>query len=192
MDKYLNFSQLAMSEKEGRDYEIVVRRRKGAQFAVLAPHGGRIELKTDVIAKYIAGDEFSLYCFKGCKKNGNRDLHITSHNFDEPRCLRLIRQNNWIITVHGCKEGGEEVFLGGLDEQLIIDIANAITKVGLTAVMKGHNYPGKSRRNICNRGTSNMGVQFELTMPFRIGSKLPQFVDAVRGVLLACQATRNT
>ena len=187
MDKYSSYDELATSEKEGADYERVVRARAGALVAVIAPHAGGIEPKTGPIAQDIAGAEFSLYCFRSRKKDGNRDLHITSHNFDEPECVKLIACHKWVVSVHGCDEKGEQVFLGGLDNELIDDLAYELRRVGIVAKKSGHKYPGKRLKNICNRGRSNAGVQFELSFPFRNGTQVPAFVTAVRAVLSARQ-----
>ncbi len=191
MDKYSNYSQLKKSEIEGVDYIIIVRQPRDTRVAIIAPHGGGIEPMTEVIADRIAGNEFSLYCFKGCKQNGNRDLHITSHNFDEPRCLALIKNHQWVVTIHGCCEKGEGVFLGGLDRELIERLSDALNKIDIRVMTKGHKYPATAPMNICNRGTSKAGVQFELTPPFRKGSRLPQFVATVREVLFGLQRMRN-
>lgn len=185
VDKYSSYAELAGSEKEGPDYERVIRPRLGALVAVIAPHAGRIEPKTGPIAQQIAGAELSLYCFCGRKKSGNRDLHITSHNFDEPECVKLIASHEWVVAVHGCSEQGERVFLGGLDTALIGDLEAELRRADVVAETFGHNYPGIRPNNICNRGKSNAGVQFELSLPFRNGTQAPAFVGAVRAVLLA-------
>src|SRR3990172_5638797 len=104
VDRYSNYTELAASEKEGKDFKRVVCARAGALVAVIAPHPGRIEPKTGIIAQRIAGTEFSLYCFCGRKRNGNRTLHITSPNFDEPECVKLVANHRWILAIHGCKE----------------------------------------------------------------------------------------
>ncbi len=187
MDKYSSYAELATSEKEGADYERVVRPRAGASVAVIAPHAGGIEPKTGPIAQDIAGAEFSLYCFRGRKKDGNCDLHITSHNFDEPECVKLIAGHEWVVAVHGCNEQDERVLLGGLDKALIDDLASELSRVGIVAETSGHRYTGTLPNNICNRGRSNAGVQFELSLPFRNGTQVPAFVTAVRAVLSARQ-----
>ena len=113
MDRYSCFSELAAREARGADYEICARRQAASRVAVIAPHGGGIEPETSRIAESIAGAEFSLYCFLGLKRTGNRVLHITSHNFDEPECLGLIAEHDWVLAIHGCQESGERTFLGG-------------------------------------------------------------------------------
>lgn len=187
MDKYLSYSELEKSEKEGTDYERIVHMRTGALVAVIAPHAGGIEPYTGPIAQDIAGTEFSLYCFCGRKKNENRDLHITSHNFDEPECIKLISNHQWIVAIHDCKEQGERLFLGGLDKALIDDLASELRRVGIVAETSGHKYAGTLPNNICNQGKSNAGVQFELSLPFRKGTHVSAFVTAVRTVLSARQ-----
>ena len=189
MDKYQRYCELAKSEKEGTDYKRFVCPRAGALVAVIAPHGGGIEPKTDSIAKEIAADEFSFYCFLGLKKKKNGDLHITSHNFDDPKCLNLIANHRWVVAVHGCNKPGERVFLGGLDKALIDDLASKLGAVGIIVETSGHSYSATLPNNICNRGKSNAGVQFELSRKFRDGSQIPAFVRAVREVLSARQNT---
>ena len=78
---YQNFHALKQSEYPDRDYRIEY--RQGASgFAVIAPHGGRIEHGTSQIADAIAGDEHSFYAFEGLK-DLSHDLHISSNRFDE-------------------------------------------------------------------------------------------------------------
>jgi len=60
LDEYPNFAALAAAHKEGGDYDRIVRRRDAAKVIVLAPHGGRIEPRTDSIAEAIAANDFSL------------------------------------------------------------------------------------------------------------------------------------
>lgn len=188
MDKYSGYSALAKSETEGVDYERVVQPADGALVAVIAPHAGGIEPKTGPIAQEIAGADFSLYCFRGCKKaGGNSELHITSHHFDEPECVKLIARHKWVVAIHGCEVSGERVFLGGLDKELIADLAAELAQVGIIAETTGHNYLGADPNNICNRGQSNAGAQFELSLSFRNGIQVPAFVGAVRSVLLSRQ-----
>jgi phage replication-related protein YjqB (UPF0714/DUF867 family) len=187
MDKYSSYSALAKSETEGVDYERVVQPVEGALVAVIAPHAGGIEPKTGLIAQGIAGTDFSLYCFRGCKANGNSELHITSHHFDEPECVNLITRHKWVVAIHGCNVNGERVFLGGRDKELIADLAAQLAQVGIIGEATGHNYLGTDPNNICNRGQSNAGAQFELSLSFRNGTQVPAFVEAVRTVLRARQ-----
>lgn len=187
MDKYFCYAELAAHEKEGEDFERVVCIRDKASVAIIAPHAGGIEPKTGDIAQGIAGTEMSYYCFCGTKRNGNKDLHITSHNFDEPDCVKLVSSHRWVVAIHGCKEDSAQVFLGGLDRKLINDLTSALNNVGIMAKTFGHKYTATSPKNICNLGITTAGVQFELSLPFRQGSRVPAFVTAVRDVLLKRQ-----
>lgn len=183
MDKYSNFKQLQESETEGLDYAVVVTSRKGSRVAVIAPHGGKIEPRTAELAEAIAGDEFNLYCFKGTKRKRNGDLHITSHNFDEPKCLSLLETQDVVVALHGCDKKGEHVLLGGRDNKLIAELVEALKAVGISAETSGCEFTGTDAANICNRGATHAGAQFELSMSFRKGPNGQKFVEAVRDVL---------
>ena len=182
-DKYSCYKELAAAEVFGKDFTYIARPRDGSTVAVIAPHGGGIEPRTAEIAEAIAGSDFSYYCFKGLKRNGNKVLHITSHKFDEPNGLKFVASHKYVVAVHGCTEEGQRCLLGGLDLTLIQDFEKALNAMGILAEMRGHDYPGKDQNNICNRGATGAGVQFELSMPFRKGKHISAFVEVVRTVL---------
>lgn len=184
MDKYDSYADLRASERPEVDFTVQVLQRQDPKVAIIAPHGGGIEPGTAELAVQIAGEQFSLYCFKGIKKSGNRNLHITSQNFDEPQCLDLIKKHERVVAIHGCDTKGERVLLGGRDQELIAELAEAVRSIGIGAETSGHKYLGLSATNICNRGATNSGVQFELSMAFRRSSKTADFVAVVRDVLL--------
>ncbi len=183
MDTYSSFAELADREKLGTDYEIVIVPCRRAQVVVIAPHGGCIEPETSCIAQQIASAGFSYYSFTGLKHTGNRILHVTSHNFDEPECVSLVAQHDYVVAIHGCSESGERLFIGGLDTLLILALAAAISRCNLDVVVDNHPYLGRHPSNICNRGRRGVGVQFELTLPFRRSQSVPAFVEAVQQVL---------
>ena len=185
--EYPNFAALAAAEVEGVDFDRVVRPRPGARAAVIAPHGGRIEPRTDDIALAIAGGDFSLYCFCSRRPRGGTSLHITSRNFDDPRCLDLVARHQWVVAIHGCKESGQRILLGGRDAALIADLAHGLGEVGLAAETSGHEFPATDETNICNRGATGAGAQCELSMEFRRSAASALFVGVVREVLLARQ-----
>ena len=181
-DKYLNFNQLASHQREGIDFEIVAVEKPNSLAAIVAPHGGGIEAKTGSIARVIAGTEYSLYYFEGRKGSGNRVLHITSDHFDEPKCLKLIEKHQRIISIHGCNDKNEKVYIGGLDEELIEILISELSSVGIFPKLS-EKFSGKSPDNICNRGLTKKGVQFELSLQFRTGVRVPLFVKSVRSAL---------
>ncbi|MCI0400047.1 MAG: poly-gamma-glutamate hydrolase family protein [Gammaproteobacteria bacterium] len=198
IDRYANFAALSERELEGRDYRIHLR-LGWSTIAIVAPHGGGIERGTMEIADAIAGREHMFYCFEGTKTKRNHELHITSDNFDEPRCLAAISQAEEVIAIHGAKGNDLTVYAGGLDIELKKEILEALTREGFAAANDpSPRRQGRGLSNICNRGGSGMGVQLELTKGLRRtmfadpnpgGCTSPtavfdSFVSAVRMVLL--------
>src|ERR1700733_2882025 len=179
------FDDLAQLYVEGVDYAVHVTRREKSAIAVAAPHGGKIEGRTSEVARLIAGDEHALYLFEGPRTTGdNFDcLHLGSHRFDEPRALDLISGCNTVVAVHGYAAIGRDVLLGGRDERLKREVAQALAKIGLTYLTDGHRFPGRDPRNICNRGRSGRGLQLELSSGMRKSGDWPALAAAVRGVL---------
>ena len=51
--------------------------------------------------------------------------------------------------------------------------------VGIRAEADGHAYPGKNPKNICNQGATHAGAQFELSLAFRRGEQVQQFIEVV-------------
>ena len=179
------FDDLAQLYVEGVDYAVHVTRRERSRVAVVAPHGGKIEGRTSEVARLIAGDENALYLFEGLRTtDDNFDcLHLGSHRFDEPRALELIAGCDTVVAVHGYAATGPDVLLGGLNDRLKRDVAQALAKVGLTYMIDGHRFPGRDPRNICNRGRSGEGLQLELSSGLRKAGDWSGLASAVRGVL---------
>lgn len=166
-DTYLDFAELAMHEREGRDYRITSGNRP-SPILIIAPHGGRIEPFTSEIAKLIAGSDYSLYLFEGLKKINYRDLHITSHHFFEPALDKALQFADIVITVHGCKKFAEElIILGGLDSELYGKFRQGLRGAGFLIKENVLGYEGKNPLNICNRGRTGKGVQLEITYTLR-------------------------
>ena len=183
---FRSFADLAAVYDEGTDYRITRVPRPGSSVGVVAPHGGRIEAQTSEIATAIAGADFSLYALEGIRSTGNyAALHLTSHHFDEPGCLEMLAACDDVISIHGCKVDGEVVLVGGLDGELADELVAAMTKVGLSCYLDGHEFLGAQPNNICNRGRRGIGVQLELSVAFR-GSLIcrQKLVSAAREVLL--------
>src|SRR5919108_803365 len=111
MDRYKNFEDLSKNVKAEHFY--VYQQEGSSGLSVLAPHGGGIEPGTSEIAKGIAGTEHTLYCFEGKKPKGNRVLHITSTNFDEPTALEIVKRSEKVLAIHGCSDKKEVIYLGG-------------------------------------------------------------------------------
>jgi phage replication-related protein YjqB (UPF0714/DUF867 family) len=191
-DWYASFDALADSEQEGTHYRIVHERR-ASPIAIVAPHGGSIEPGTSQIAMAIAGDTHNFYCFEGLlpRSEPHARLHITSHRFDEPRCLDLVARCDHVVTVHGMRELSERIAIGGLDAALRAMLFDQLSDEGFAAqiIDKGR-YSALSPLNICNRGRSGRGVQLELGRDLRVllrtePERLARFAAIVRSALAA-------
>lgn len=178
------YADLAKAQVEGADFNVCVHRRPGSAIAILAPHGGGIEAGTSEFARAVAGTEFNLYLFEGIRPSGNyAALHLTSHCFDEPRCLALLSACDHVVTIHGCRGDRPRALLGGLDLGLKKLISDAIAAVGIESHLMGHPYRAIHPRNICNRGRRGAGVQIELTSALRLRKSNRSIVSAIRAVL---------
>jgi phage replication-related protein YjqB (UPF0714/DUF867 family) len=185
---YKSFQELADCEVEGKDYQISFRLRD-ERVLVMAPHGGKIEPTTSVIAEAIAGENYSLYCFEGLKADGNSVLHIESHLFDEPRALQAVKKADIVITVHGQLNHKEEfVMVGGLNVDLRSGIRRQLEASGFRTRPPTERLQGIDPENICNRGRLKGGVQLEISRKVRDSlrsdaNRLQLFADAVRKVI---------
>jgi phage replication-related protein YjqB (UPF0714/DUF867 family) len=95
----------------------------------------------------------------------------------------LISGCDTVIAVHGYAAPGPDVLLGGLNEQLKWQMAQALAAAGLSFLTDGHRFPGRDPRNVCNRGRTGEGVQLELSDGLREAGDWSGFIDAVRAVL---------
>jgi len=184
-DRYSTFAELAKREVIGQDYDVRVVSRTSSKIAIVAPHGGSIERRTSYIATAIAGAEFNLYLFEGLDEAGSfNTLHITSHKFDEPKCLQLIADCTVVVAVHGFSGKAQEVMLGGLDGKLKHRLGTRMALAGVNVHLDEHPYPGLHTNNICNRGRLARGIQLELSDGIRGGSDEAAVIRSVRSVLL--------
>jgi phage replication-related protein YjqB (UPF0714/DUF867 family) len=167
MGKYATYEELDRHQREGIDYRVRIREGDSG-IAIVAPHGGGIELGTMEIAREVAGIEHTFYGFEGTKATGNADLHITSKEFDEPRLDSIVRKVEIVLTVHGCEGEGEVVYVGGLQKAMKQKIQKALSDSGFRVrVSPKAMMGGESPRNICNRGRSGAGVQLEISKGLR-------------------------
>jgi phage replication-related protein YjqB (UPF0714/DUF867 family) len=189
-DKYRRFAELKPNQVYGRDYAIVAIPRY-SPLAVIAPHGGTIEPTTSELARAVAGDEYSLYCFEGLvRERPHEDLHITSEFFDEPHGRALVAASDFAVAIHGRKDGddSETVWLGGLDDQLISVAATELGKARFKAKSVTGALGGKGVANICNAGRTGAGLQLELPRALRDHlrdnpDRLNAFADALRAAI---------
>ena len=186
LPEHPSFIALAAAHVEGRDFNRLVRPVEQSSVVVIAPHGGRIEPRTESIAAQIAGTDFNLYCFISHLPAQSANLHITSRNFDDPACLTLVASCTYVVAVHGWSGQREALLIGGLDTALGGRLARSARTIGVETLTKSAALSGTHPRNICNRGASGRGVQLELTMALRRSEKLPSLVSAIRSALLQC------
>jgi phage replication-related protein YjqB (UPF0714/DUF867 family) len=183
---YGSYADLANAQLEGAEFNVRVRRRPESPVAIVAPHGGAIEAGTSEIASAVAGADFNLYLFEGMRQSGNyATLHLTSHHFDEPRCLALLAECDHVVAIHGCRGDTPQALLGGLDLALKERICQAIGSAGIVAHLADHEFQAVHPRNICNRGRRGAGVQVELTSALRFSDLNSAIISAIRSVLLA-------
>jgi phage replication-related protein YjqB (UPF0714/DUF867 family) len=165
--EYQSFAELEQNETQGEDYAIF-HRRAGSKIAVMAPHGGGIEPGTLDIADAVAGTDHSFYAFKGIKKTGNKRLHISSNQYDEPLGLSMSKQAGVVVSIHGCRSMKERVLIGGRHQGLKHRILAALNTAGFTAeICSVKGLRGIEPENICNRCRSGQGVQLEISRGLR-------------------------
>ena len=190
-DRYDSYRALTKEKTEGVDFEIE-RRLSSSSVAFIAPHGGGIEFMTAEIADALAGTEDTYYAFKGTTAKGNGDLHVTSTNFDELKCLEAIKDRKAVVAIHGLSDSSSnhEIDIGGRNDAVRDAIASALVNAGFNAsVVSSGDHAALSSQNICNRGTERGGVQIELTAALRkrIRDKpqlLRTLVASIRGAIV--------
>lgn len=149
---------------------------------IIAPHGGDIEAGTSELAASVAGDDHNLYCFEGLNTNCFRDLHVTSHRFDDPIVLDLAARAAIVVALHGCK-GDRSIFVGGRDGELVALLTGRLVEAGFPARSDNHAFPAINPDNICNRGSRGVGAQLELTRDLRGAELRPAIAQAIRGAI---------
>jgi phage replication-related protein YjqB (UPF0714/DUF867 family) len=165
MERYESYHRLKMRERQGEDYRIRLRLGK-SDIAIVAPHGGGIEPGTSEIAEAVAGDHHTFYAFEGLKERGNDRLHITSVRFDEPVGMRIAKSAGTVLSIHGCREREQVIYLGG-KESFLRDLVEAVLSAANFSIRMAERLPGLNPRNICNLGRSNKGLQLELSFGLR-------------------------
>jgi phage replication-related protein YjqB (UPF0714/DUF867 family) len=163
---YASFAQLARYEREGVDYQ---RRwvRRASPILIAAPHGGGIEPGTSEVAAALAGEAHALYVFEGYKGEENQRLHVASTRFNDPQLNDLLAETEFVAAVHGCREAQPLVYVGGLHEAWVQQAIGLLRQAGFSAKWDKSHHAGRFPANLCNRGRSGMGVQFELSHGLR-------------------------
>lgn len=166
-DVYNSYKHLAANQKKGQDYHITSK-DVGSKTAVIAIHGGKIEVGTCKIAKSVAKETNSnLYTFEGIKEGNNNSLHITSAKFSEPIAIEIVGKSSQTLSIHGCRGTNKVTYIGGLDKKLGAKIKNELKKAGFRVANPPNNLAGTNPNNICNQNKIKKGVQLELTYEMR-------------------------
>jgi len=163
-------------------WRAVPRERPGSDVLIIAPHGGYIEAGTSELAAAIAGEEHNLYCFEGLWPHGSRELHVTSHRFDDPVAVRMATRCAIIVSIHGCR-GQSAIHVGGLDRPLVSALTSAFLDADYPSGSEGHPYPAVHPQNICNRSSRGVGVQLEFTSDLRAEIHREPLARIVRNVI---------
>jgi phage replication-related protein YjqB (UPF0714/DUF867 family) len=154
----------------GRDFRIAFGDINIARCLLVAPHGGGIEPGTSEILRALTDlGDWAWYEFAGFLRNGNKEaLHITSTQFDEPTLLTLLPRTNFVLTIHGASETGDQVaYVGGnwdAGRATITEMINAATaKHGIHALEAPAHLRGAEPTNLTNRGKLAQGIQLEFS-----------------------------
>ena len=182
-DRYSSFKELQRHETLDKDYTVTMH-DAGSRVTIIAPHGGKIEPRTSDLARRIAGDDYNFYCFEGIKDNDNACLHITSHRFDEPGAVDLVARSRIVVAVHACTGTAGLVHIGGLNKKLGRMIAEELQNCAIDISFDHPRFRGSKPDNICNRGSTGIGVQLEVTRDLRDDpQKVESIAQAVRAAL---------
>ena len=114
---YRDFTTLVIETLKGRDYELELQDRS-APVAVVAIHGGAIEPLTSELARSIAGDDYSLYDFRGIRPRGNEILRVPVSRFDEMRLRGLLGRCHTALSIDGVPGTERVVHVGGRNARL--------------------------------------------------------------------------
>jgi phage replication-related protein YjqB (UPF0714/DUF867 family) len=153
------------------------------QKIILAIHGGGIEGGTSEIALAVAGYHpatfaqatdclglHDLWIFEGLLADQNRQLHVTSTNYNDLIALQLVQISRRCLSLHGLSDapGSADIQIGGLDTELSSIVLQELTAAGISAAIStdlGTN--GNDLKNICNKTTTSAGVQLEMVATYR-------------------------
>ncbi|MEV1287188.1 poly-gamma-glutamate hydrolase family protein [Micromonospora sp. NPDC049679] len=160
------------------------------QTAVIAPHGGGIEVGTSELCLAIAGYHpatlavtpangrvYDYWMFEGLRASNNGELHVTSIHCDDPYARSLCAGAWHGLALHGCTtsqvdlpDGTEMVLVGGLDNTLKSYLLQEYAAAGVPAIdaVDHDSLNGNDPRNIVNRTLLGTGAQLEMTTPMRL------------------------
>jgi len=160
-DVFPSFAALGSSHTSGKDYRIEVADRRST-VTVFAIHGGAIEPGTEAVAAALAGTDWNLYRFESLLSSAPWRLHLTAAHYDEPGALALAARSRLGVAIHGQRDPGQSVCVGGGNESLRQAVADALSAAGFETEQPCRRLPGRSPANLVNRPKDG-GVQLELS-----------------------------
>lgn len=159
---------------------------------VMAIHGGGIEPGTSELCLGIAGylphtleprtPDAALHDYwmlEGIRPSGavpgNRDLHVTATNNDDPVARSMAAASANVLSLHGCTAtqaglpaGTKGVVVGGANGRLRYLLAENLERAGFLIAPDTEKLNGDLPENICNRTlTGEGGGQLEMTYELR-------------------------
>lgn len=160
------------------------------QMIVMAIHGGGIEAGTSEIALATAGYDpatlapavdgqglHDFWLFEGLLSSGNRCLHVTASNYDEPIATELVQNARRCISLHGCSDTQAKVSetqpngiiqIGGLDHELRDIVLEELNVAGIPAeITTNRELDGSSLENIANKTRIGGCAQLEMGTSYR-------------------------
>ncbi|GCF76381.1 TPA: poly-gamma-glutamate hydrolase family protein [Bacillus nitratireducens] len=165
---YTSFHDLQKHEADDRDYRIKSFDRN-PQIAVIAIHGGNIEVGTGEVALELGKKlRASTYIFEGLKTKDNRQLHVTSTLYDEPVAIDMVKKAKTVLSIHGYKDKKiEKVYIGGRNVTYRDIVAKYLKEAGFQVEDAPDKFGGTSKNNIANKSQMKEGVQLELSTKLR-------------------------
>jgi phage replication-related protein YjqB (UPF0714/DUF867 family) len=164
-DNFANFAELSAAYVEGTDFTVKYD-IKGSDFAVIAIHGGGIEVGSSELMYAIQASRptWSWYEFNARLSSGNSVLHLTSTHFDDPRAIQVVEHVDRVVSVHGAAGTEPKTLIGGLDVLAKDFVKKALEKRGFVVenATSDTGIAGQEPTNIANRSRLG-GVQLELT-----------------------------
>jgi phage replication-related protein YjqB (UPF0714/DUF867 family) len=174
-DKYSSFDNLKEHELS-KHFKITsnYHPERTSKILIFSPHGGGIEKGTSEIVKDLSAlGNFNFYLLEGLKRKGNKLLHITSTNFNEPELIKLLANHQTAISIHGMKlkEKGVDIIIGGLNKEFGEVIMKNL--YGFSVCNSEKELPNYKRlfarlkSNVTNKCQTKQGVQIEISEELR-------------------------
>jgi phage replication-related protein YjqB (UPF0714/DUF867 family) len=151
---------LAAATREGKDYRVQALDRK-SPVTVFVIHGGAIEPGTKETGIACAGTDWNLYLFEALGEKHSMRLHLTATHFDAPAAVALATNSLVAVSIHGERDAGESVCIGGANNTLGAAVRGELEKSGFVSEFPCKRLGGATAKNIVNRAKSG-GVQLEI------------------------------